>query len=212
MNRTEIINKLIKKNNYKTYLEIGLDNPDHNFNNVECESKESVDPFIEEEHNKWDHKLTPQMWEKVNKVLTYRMTSDEFFAQNSKKYDIILIDGLHTKEQVSKDIINSLKVLNPGGKIVVHDCLPSSEIAQEVPRKTAGWNGDVWKAIPQIKKQGVNLKVVNCDEGCGIIDYIRIKKNLFVPTEFEHDYKYFTQNKHELMNVISWEEFMKIYC
>ena len=212
MNRSEIINKLIKKNNYKTYLEIGLDNPDWNFNKIQCENKESVDPYIVKEHDKNDHKLTPSMWAKIEPVLTYRMTSDEFFAQNTKKYDIIFIDGLHTKEQVSRDIINSLKILNPGGKIVVHDCLPANKKAQQVPRIVGAWNGDVWRAIPELKKQGIKVNVVNCDEGCAIIDYIRVKKNLFYPTDFEYEYEYYENHKNELMNVISVEEFIKLYC
>ena len=46
MNRTEIINRLIEKSNYKNYLEIGLDNPDNNYNHIVCENKECVDPFF----------------------------------------------------------------------------------------------------------------------------------------------------------------------
>ena len=34
MKRTDIINHLIKKNNYKRYLEIGVRNPDENLNKI----------------------------------------------------------------------------------------------------------------------------------------------------------------------------------
>jgi hypothetical protein len=40
------------------------------------------------------------------------MTSDEFFEINKSTYDIIFIDGLHIDEQVERDIINGLKILN----------------------------------------------------------------------------------------------------
>ena len=34
MKRTDIINHLIKKNDYKRYLEIGVRNPDENLNKI----------------------------------------------------------------------------------------------------------------------------------------------------------------------------------
>lgn len=45
---------------------------------------------------------------------THRMTSDEFFANNTAKFDVIFVDGLHTAIQVYKDIHNALKILKPG--------------------------------------------------------------------------------------------------
>ena len=52
MVRTDIINFLIEQHGLKTYLEIGLDNPDANFNKVNCRFKHSVDPFYEADHIK----------------------------------------------------------------------------------------------------------------------------------------------------------------
>ena len=63
-----------------------------------------------------------------------RLTSDEFFLRNNKKFDCIFIDGLHEYTQVKKDIINSVSCLNPNGVILVHDCLPKSFFHQAVPR------------------------------------------------------------------------------
>jgi predicted O-methyltransferase YrrM len=63
-----------------------------------------------------------------NQGVTLRMTSDEFFAANQFTFDIVFIDGLH--DQVAKDIENSLRVLNPGGIIVMHDCNPTTKISQ----------------------------------------------------------------------------------
>ncbi len=42
--RTEIIQKIIDKKNYKNYLEIGCDN-DENFTQINAENKTGVDPF-----------------------------------------------------------------------------------------------------------------------------------------------------------------------
>ena len=46
MNRTEIINQLIKIYGYKTYLEIGVGNPAINFNKILCIKKIGVDPAV----------------------------------------------------------------------------------------------------------------------------------------------------------------------
>ena len=40
--RTDIINYLIWKQGYRSYLEIGLDDPEPNFTKIRCELKESV--------------------------------------------------------------------------------------------------------------------------------------------------------------------------
>ena len=76
--RTDIINYLIEKYNLKTYLEIGVRNPNDNFNKIKCDNKVAVDPepLIKTEN-------------------IYVGTSDNYFQNISqnKKFDIIFIDG-----------------------------------------------------------------------------------------------------------------------
>ena len=127
--RSEIIQKVIDKKNYKSYLEIGCDD-DQNFNKIKIHIKYGVDPISGG---------------------NIRKTSDEFFSQNKKYFDCIFIDGLHEYEQVKKDIINSLEYLNDGGVIFVHDCLPRSYFEQAVPRSQHVWTGDVWKSIVELE-------------------------------------------------------------
>ena len=98
------------------------------------------------------------------------MTSDEFFLNNKKKFDLIFLDGLHTYEQTIKDIKNSLRFLNSKGVILVHDCLPKKIWNQIVPRVYGHWNGDVWKAIVEARTYS-NVSTFTCiaDHGLGII-------------------------------------------
>ena len=206
MIRTDVINYLIEQHNLNTYLEIGLDNPDANFNKVKCQFKHSVDPFYEADHIK-NYDLTPEKFEKAMEKLTFRTTSDDFFMNTSMKYDIIFIDGLHTERQAGKDIINALKHLNSGGYVVVHDCLPETEEAQIVPRKQAVWNGDVWKCIPELKKQFVDYVVVDCDCGCGVIPYTPDHWTLHYIEKSPYTWNDFVEKRNELMNVVSEEEF-----
>lgn len=199
--RSQLINYLIKTYNFKTYLEIGLDDG-YNFKRIECESKESVDPYFKEDHSKYDLTFNDDLPYEIKSMLTYRMTSDDFFKQNNKTYDIIFIDGLHTEEQVGRDIINSIKILNDNGLIVVHDCLPKSKEAQMIPRIQGEWNGTVWKAIVELTKQGINIKVWEGDYGCGIITKTTDETKLHYPEISKYTWEEFVNYRNELINVI----------
>ena len=158
--RTHLINCLIEKHKFKNYLEIGVRHPHQNFNVINIEHKDGVDP-------------EPQGNPEVN----YPVTSDEFFelikGHNEIKYDIIFIDGLHLMEQVDKDIENSLKHLTDGGIIVMHDCNPIQEIHQrENYEPLYGlWNGTVWKSWVKLRcnRPDLEMYVVDMDHGCGVI-------------------------------------------
>jgi hypothetical protein len=45
MKRTDIINALIQKYGYKSYLEVGTQDPTSNFDKINTEYKVSIDPF-----------------------------------------------------------------------------------------------------------------------------------------------------------------------
>ena len=51
----------------------------------------------------------------------FKDTSDNFFANNNEKFDIIYIDGWHEAPQVHKDINNSWNSLNVNGLIICDD-------------------------------------------------------------------------------------------
>lgn len=189
MFRDEIINLLIEKINAKKYLEIGVCNG-INFSKIKCDYKIGVDLDL-------------------NTIATHHMTSDDFFRQNTEKFDVIFIDGLHYSEQVLRDIINSLEVLNEGGYIVCHDMNPEKEEYQLVPPAFNGpWTGDCWKAFVTLRQMVDNLEmfVVNTDYGCGVIS--KGKQNLVKITE-SLIYENFNKNRKEWLNLIEVEDFKK---
>lgn len=149
--RTGIINRMIARRGYRSYLEIGLGNGQH-FNSVQCVEKESVDPVDGTGAAK----------------PTHRMTSDEFFARNRRRYDLVFIDGLHHCETVYRDICNALTVLSPGGMVVCHDMNPVTEEMQAVPRKTTMWTGDCWKAWVRLRRDWPDLPAVMADTDYGV--------------------------------------------
>lgn len=199
MKRNDIINYLIKKYNYKSYLEIGTLAGDC-FKQIEINNKISVDPV----------KRFPS--------LDYEMTSDEFFIINNRTFDIIFIDGLHLEEQCTKDIFNSLSVLNPNGTIVIHDCLPLKEeyIDPKMAEKVTGpWWGTVFRSIIELryKNPELQLNVIDTDCGCGIIRKTKPFQTVYnkVSIEEAKTFCYYTNNKKELMKIISVEEFVQLY-
>ena len=185
--RWDLINYLINKYGYKDYLEIGCDK-DQLFSKVNLKNKTGVDPYSGG---------------------NIRQTSDDFFLTNNKTFDLVFIDGLHTYEQVKRDILNSVKFLNDDGIILIHDCLPDSMAKQAVPRYKMQWNGDVWKAIVDLR-QNPDLDIYTCemDQGIGVI---KKKKNTFVlklSTKINKlKFKDYYNNYKEYMRVISTREF-----
>ena len=193
MKRTDIINYLIKKYQYTSYLEIGYWNG-INFKNINVKEKYAVDP---------DPKTTP----------THKMTSDEFFMQNSKYFDIIFIDGLHHADQTLRDIKNSLRYLNPNGTILCHDMNPTTERMQlvPIPKGQNFWTGDCWKAWVELRKTNIDLelKVIDTDWGIGVIQKNNMNPTPQLQINDELSYDNFAKHKIEWLNLISVETFIK---
>lgn len=220
MYRTEIINSLIDAHNYQSYLEIGVNNPGFNYFSINCRFKECVDPLSAyDKFQKMSFNNENEVEYVKNNVITYNTTSDDFFENiiGDKTYDIIFIDGLHKEEQVGRDIINSLKHLNPGGSIVVHDCIPDNyEASLEENDYFAYengwvWNGSVWKAIPELSKQNIEFIVVDTDFGCGVIKYKEHPEELHFLEKSDLEYDQVFSNitiRNNVLNVISEYEFL----
>jgi hypothetical protein len=189
--RWDLIEYLIKKNNYKNYLEIGCDK-NQLFSKVNINNKIGVDPVSGG---------------------NVRKTSDDFFKENKSSFDIVFIDGLHTYEQVKKDILNSVNCLLDEGIILVHDCMPDSLGKQAVPRYKMQWNGDVWKAIVDLRQQE-NLEIYTCeiDQGIGVISKKKNTSILKLDKPINKlKFKDYFNNYKEYMRVISLDEFKKIF-
>ena len=121
----------------------------------------------------------------------------------------MFIDGLHTYQQVKKDILNSVKFLNNNGIILVHDCLPDKMSKQAVPRYKMQWNGDVWKAIVDLR-QDTDLDIYTCemDQGIGVIKKSKNTSVLELKTQInELKFKDYYNNYKEYMRIINLNEF-----
>ena len=189
--RWDLIEHLDNKYKFSNYLEIGC-NDDKLFSKIKIKNKIGIDPVIGG---------------------NMKITSDDFFMQNKLKFDCVFIDGLHIYDQVKRDIVNSSKFLNDNGFILVHDCLPRSVSSQAVPRYKLTWNGDVWKAIVDLRRDP-NLEIFTClaDEGISIIQNKKNSNILKIDKKIsEIKFKDFYYNHQEYMRIISFDQFKEKY-
>ena len=77
----------------------------------------------------------------IGKVQYLGLTSDHFFEMNKNKYNFIYIDGMHTKEQIPKDIINSWDSLLVGGIIWMDDYLGDNSKLKKFDETISSLNG-----------------------------------------------------------------------
>lgn len=194
MKRYDIINQFIQARGYTRFLEIGTDQGE-TYKRVIAPIRISVDP-------------------NPASMATYRIDSDAFFAltndhdnaEYNMQFDIIFIDGLHTHDQAYRDINNAISVSRPGGIIIVHDCLPTSEKMQLPLDHYPGgeWTGDVWKAFVKIRSE-LNFETYTVDQdfGCGVIDLSRKKSSrVKLPSDMDAmTYDDFVNNRDKWMNV-----------
>ena len=213
--RTEIINFLLEIIEGTNYLEIGVRNPDDNFNKIKCNNKYSVDPGLEFKNN----------------PVAFKITSDEFFSELKAKtsgfpfnieFDVIFIDGLHLAEQVERDILNAMDFISAEGFVVVHDCNPPTEFHA---RESFGfrnspargfWNGTTWKAFYKIRhEKNCHSICFDTDWGVGVISKNRYKEfnNLELPIKNPfYEYNTYLEKKRFYMNLQdfdSWSNSMK---
>jgi Methyltransferase domain len=187
-NRIALVNLLVSRKQNPCYLEIGCES-NTLFDSVPCKEKVGVDPEAGG---------------------TVRATSDVFFTTNAQLFDVIFVDGLHTYEQVRKDVMNSIKFLKPGGFVALHDLLPASWLEHHVPRISDAWTGDVWKVAFELSRSsGIDFRVVKIDHGVGVFRITSQTAELLDLTEelTEKEFEYFYRNVDQLP-IIEWQDFV----
>lgn len=109
---SNLIKWIVKLTNCQNYLELGLEygttiQEIKNYVNLCVGVDMSVKEIINGEN-----------------IEFYQLSTDEFFKNNNRNFDIIFIDADHNFNQVKKDFENSLKILNKYGIIILHDTDP----------------------------------------------------------------------------------------
>jgi hypothetical protein len=131
------------------YLEIGI-RFGHSLCLATCEAV-GVDP-------------APDLKVKLNpRTIAVTETSDDFFARDNGKFDLIFIDGMHLFENVLRDFIHAEAIANLDGLIVIDDVLPNHPLQANRRRQTQTWTGDVWKIVPVLRTWRPDLKLTLLD-------------------------------------------------
>lgn len=193
--RISLINEILSTFKNPSYLEIGYGSGNC-FENINAHNKICCDP---------SPRIPDKFYNNKNCVL---LSSDDFFAQNNKKFDVIFIDGHHEYEYVRRDFFNSIDSLNEGGYVIIHDCNPPNEwrcrpIAQFIEGEP--WNGDGgYRLITELYASSSNYtwKTSYEDEGCSVISRgQRIPRPLLA-----QNWETFDNNRSEILNLCSMIE------
>tara|TARA_R110002074_G_scaffold160767_3_gene318308 strand:- start:10820 stop:11545 length:726 start_codon:yes stop_codon:yes gene_type:complete len=206
------------------YLEIGVDEG-LTFDKIKAEyngirvEKDGVDPYGEYTNN------------------VHRMTSQVFFALNrqfwKKTYDVVFIDGCHFSPIVDEEIESSLKVLRPGGVIILDDTCPSSEISGRVTEEDiinynrqvsyplnqyhttavkgmSGFphvNGDVWKSVAKLRMTRSDLRIFSIPSSNKTFINRGIQESLMPAIAIEDlDWQFYKDNLNTILNPIEFRD------
>lgn len=168
------LNHLVDRLGVTRYLEIGLGNGG-TFDGVEAPHKVGVDP------HPWNRDLHD-----IGGV--HILTSDEYFRRHwddGQRFDLILLDGLHTAEQTYRDFVNSLHFAHANTVWLIDDVMPNdafSAIPDQAEsirqRKATGsdntaWHGDVYKVVWMIRTfhRGMRLRTFSKQQPQSLVYY-----------------------------------------
>jgi len=92
-------------------------------------------------------------------------------AAEDRRFDVMLVDPYHTYQASRRDLEAALRLLAPGGAIVVHDCLPPSEDIATPEFKPGPWCGVTYKAYLDfvLAHRELRYVTVDTDFGCGVV-------------------------------------------
>jgi hypothetical protein len=217
LQKYEIINALVQKNGYQSYLEICTTTTGFKFGRID----RSALPIC--------HRLVyrcPNDFEDGEKV-TFRSLDEsiENLLDPGFKYDLVFVDPFHTFECSLRDLCLGLSALGEGGTLVVHDCCPEDEECVTPWYKEGGWCGVTYCAYIDflLSRSDLVYCTVDTDFGCGIVRRKREGEMWTPASESTNDtiaewrrrrsqnmdmFGFFREHKRELLNLVSAQEFL----
>jgi len=197
--RLSFINEILSTIDDPSYLEIGFGDGTV-FESVNSTNKICCDPSPTRTDNFNANK---------NCIL---LSSDNFFAQNTKQFDFIFIDGQHEYDYVRRDFFNAMNNLKENGYVMLHDCNPPNEwrcrpISQFVHGEP--WNGDGgYRLLMELYTTTTEYNWVTTyeDEGCCLV-----WKGERTPIPLsEMNWTTFNMHRKEILNLMPMSEIIKV--
>jgi hypothetical protein len=80
----------------------------------------------------------------------------DYFRQCTERFDFIFLDGDHTARTVYQEVPAALRLLNPGGVVLLHDYFPMARPL---------WSNGVvipgpWVATERLRSEGTRIRVL----------------------------------------------------
>lgn len=159
-NYLDVLAAMHRQESPEWYLEIGTQTG-RSLQLAQCNSV-AIDPEFVLKHDVLSGKRRLHMMQQ---------TSDDFFASGflggiGAGFDLAFLDGMHLYEFLLRDFMNTELHMKAEGKIVLHDCLPSTPQMAERDRSKArgrAWTGDVWKVIAILQRWRPDLSITIYD-------------------------------------------------
>lgn len=154
----QVINAVMRARGFSSYAEIGVAYGE-TFSQVEAQRKVGVDLS-----DRYTHPAVRQA------------SSDQFFAGNTERFDLVFVDAYHTLRQGLKDAINASRIARC---VLVHDVMPDRTRPElctaSVCYGESGWFGDIWKLPLYLEALQWPYSIYEPDWGflqtCGVIPW-----------------------------------------
>ncbi len=89
-----------------------------------------------------------------------RASATSFMQSAENRYDLIFLDGDHSAGAVYRELCAALRILNPGGSILLHDFFPDGEPLWSNGSVIAG----PWRAVSRLRREGAAIEVAPLGE------------------------------------------------
>lgn len=218
--KMDIINRLAARFGYRRYLEFATSSTGHEYGRIDRTRFNECRRLLYNTPRDFDDGMP----------IDYRTAGFDVAplleAIGSARFDVILVDPWHTYGESRRDLEAALALLEPGGALVVHDCLPvREEIAQPQPRD-GEWCGLTYKAFVDFvaARPQLSTVTVDTDYGCGIVRAVapplwaRLRRAVRRRTfrrwadlgddDYAAVWRYFTVNRVTLLNLVGVDAFL----
>jgi hypothetical protein len=121
----------------------------------------------------------PRLFVSVKLVDGWPATTADELAQGALELlglegtiDLVIADPHHTYEATSAGVVAGLRLLRPGGVMLVHDCLPPPDLI-EPEFQQGSWCGESYAAFRDVcRAQQLPWFTINADFGIGVVSQL----------------------------------------
>jgi len=205
ISKFHIVNDLIRRYGFTSYLEYNKYDGVNYFDEIECPEKEIA--FIPE-YSYLDATTTSQLIKiaakyAANKIVAVEELLDAFAG---RKFDIIFFDPIHQRPGVDQALQVLPLLLNEGGFLLVHDCNPEDENITSRIRTKGEWVGETYKAFALFHKYNPQRSLtVSEDYGVGLI--LNVDLNLGYDIGYDVEYAQVAADRATYLGLCTYSDF-----